>query len=157
VALWSNLAKREAQIVDYTLIPEIRIDAWAVDGACAGVPGPMEYRGVRVADGAELFRIGPYAGGTNNIAEYLAIIHAAALLMRANDSTTPIYSDSKTALSWIRRGRSNSTIAATAENAQLRAVLARADAWLATHRIPNPIIKWETEKWGEIPADFGRK
>lgn len=155
--LLHKLAQRDAMIVDYTTIPEIRLDAWAVDGACAGVPGPMEYRGVRVADGAELFRVGPYEGGTNNIAEYLAIIHAAALLMAAGDTTTPIYSDSRTAQSWIRRGHSNTTLKPTPENARVRAVLARADAWLASHRIPNPIIKWETERWGEIPADFGRK
>lgn len=21
----------------------------------------------------------------------------------------------------------------------------------------NPVVKWETKKWGEVPADFGRK
>lgn len=143
--------------VDYTAIPGIRLDAIAVDGACSRNPGPMEYRGVRVIDGAEIFRVGPYAGGTNNIGEYLAVIHAAALFARAGDTTTPIYSDSRTALSWLRRGHSNTKIEPTPENAPLLAVLARADAWLASHSIPNPILKWDTEHWGEIPADFGRK
>lgn len=143
--------------LDYSTIPEIRLDAWAVDGACAKNPGPMEYRGVRVADGAEIFHVGPYEGGTNNIGEYLAIIHAAALLARAGDTTTPIYSDSRTAQAWIRRRHSNTKIEATEQNAPLLAVLARADAWIASHTIPNPIIKWDTDRWGEIPADFGRK
>lgn len=143
--------------VDYTSIPGIRLDAWAVDGACSRNPGPMEYRGVRVADGAEIFRIGPFEGGTNNIGEYLALVHALALLHRAGDTTTPIYSDSRTGLAWLRRRAANTTLTPTPENASLRAVIARADAWLQTHTPANPILKWDTDRWGEIPADFGRK
>lgn len=152
-----KLAEHKNAPVDYSAIPDIRLDAIAVDGACAHNPGPMEYRGVRVADGVEIFHVGPLAGGTNNIGEYLALIHVAALLAQRGDTSTPIYSDSRTALSWLRRGHSNTHIAATPENAPLMAILARADAWLATHRIPNPILKWDTDSWGEIPADFGRK
>lgn len=143
--------------VDYTAIPDIRLDAWAVDGACSRNPGPMEYRGVRVADGAEIFRIGPFEGGTNNIGEYLALVHALALLHRAGDTTTPVYSDSRTGLAWLRRRAANTTLTPTPENASLRAVIARADTWLQTHAPANPILKWDTERWGEIPADFGRK
>lgn len=152
-----SLGKHIGMKIDYTVFPEVRLNAIAVDGACAKNPGPMEYRGVRVADGVEIFRVGPYEGGTNNIGEYLAIIHAAALLARRGDAVTPIYSDSRTALSWIRRGHSHTTITPSEANAPLRAVLARADAWLASHSIPNPLLKWETDRWGEIPADFGRK
>ncbi|MDE6301705.1 MAG: ribonuclease H family protein [Muribaculaceae bacterium] len=148
---------KDRQKPDYTTIPGIRLDAIAVDGACSRNPGPMEYRGVRVADGAEIFHGGPYEGGTNNIGEYLALIHVAALLARQGDTSTPIYTDSKTALSWLRRGHSNTKLQPTEANAPLRAVLERADAWMASHSIPNPILKWYTEKWGEIPADFGRK
>ena len=142
---------------DYTVFPEVRMDAVAVDGACSKNPGPMEYRCVRVCDGAEVFHRGPYEDGTNNIGEYLALIHAAALLARRGDSTTPIYTDSRTALAWLRRGGSNTKIERTGRNDSLLDMLRRADAWLATHRIANPILKWDTEHWGEIPADFGRK
>lgn len=129
----------------------------AVDGACAGNPGPMEYRCVRLSDGAEIFHVGPLEGGTNNIAEYLAIIHAAALLAQRNLVTIPIYSDSVTAQSWVRRGRSNTTLIPTMQNERVRQLLDRADRWLATHHIANPILKWDSNLWGEIPADFNRK
>ena len=145
---------------DYTSIPGVRLDAIAVDGACSGNPGRMEYRAVRVVDGAEIFRIGSNKPltGTNNIAEYLAMIHLAAMLDKAGDTTTPIYTDSKNTLSWLRKGRSNTSLAATEATAPTLELLRRADAWLAAKGpIRNPILKWKTEEWGEIPADFGRK
>lgn len=42
----------------------------------------MEYRGVYVRTGQELFRIGPYPDGTNNVGEFLALVHALALLKK---------------------------------------------------------------------------
>lgn len=155
--LVSAIAAHRHDILNYAAFPEIRLDAIAVDGACAKNPGPMEYRGVSVATGEQIFHLGPLAGGTNNIGEYLALIHAAALLAQRGDTTTPIYSDSRTALSWLRRRHSNTTLQPTHANARVRELLARADAWLASHTIPNPVLKWKTEEWGEIPADFGRK
>lgn len=145
---------------DYTVFPEIRLDAIAVDGACSGNPGRMEYRAVRVVDGAEVFRIGASKPltGTNNIAEYLAMIHLAALLHQKGDHTTPIYTDSKNTFAWLRKGRSNTSLTETPKTAAALELLRRADAWLAANGpIKNPILKWKTEIWGEIPADFGRK
>lgn len=145
---------------DYTVFPDIRLDAIAVDGACAGNPGRMEYRAVRVVDGAEIFHIGASKPltGTNNIAEYLAMIHLAALLHKKGDFTTPIYTDSKNTLAWLRKGRSNTSLPQTPKTAAALELLRRADAWLAANGpIKNPILKWKTEIWGEIPADFGRK
>ena len=117
----------------------------------------MEYRCVRVADGVEIFHIGPLEGGTNNIAEYLAIIHAAAMLQKQGNAITPIYSDSRTAMSWIKRRQSNTTITPNTHNAKVLELLRRADAWIAANPIPNPLLKWDTDAWGEIPADFNRK
>lgn len=150
------MARRQPAMTD-PMSPDIRTDAIAVDGACASNPGPMEYRGVEVATGREIFHVGPLAGGTNNIGEYLALIHALALLDQRGDRTTPVYSDSVTAQSWLRRRHSNTKIERTAANAQVFNLLERADRWLATHRPMNPVLKWNTEQWGEIPADFGRK
>jgi ribonuclease HI len=151
------IAAHKQEVVNYSAFPEIRLDAIAVDGACSKNPGPMEYRGVKVATGEEIFHYGPVDGGTNNIGEYVAIIHAASLLAAKGDFMTPIYSDSRTALSWIRNRHSRTAIKPSAANAQVRALLARADAWISTHNIPNPLLKWNTELWGETPADFGRK
>ncbi len=151
------MASRRPSVVNYSSFPEIRTDAWAVDGACAGLPGPMEYRCVEVAGGRELFHVGPIAGGTNNIAEYLALVHALALLDQKGDHSTPIYSDSRTALSWLRNRRSKTTLMRTNENAKVFDLLERANRWVCSHRLLNPVLKWQTEVWGEIPADFGRK
>lgn len=139
--------------------PGIRLDAIAVDGACSVNPGPMEYRGVRVATGEELFHVGDKTPlyGTNNIAEFLALIHVAALLKKNGDSATPIYTDSRNALAWLRRGASRTTLTREPRTEATLELLRRADAWLAQNKIENPILKWNTEEWGEIPADFGRK
>lgn len=150
-------AKNVIQHVNYEAFPEIRLDAIAVDAACSRNPGPMEYQAVRVVDGQRIFHVGPIPAATNNIGEYLAIIHCAAMLAKSGDRTTPIYSDSRTAISWIRAGHSRSKLTPSPENSYARQLLAHADAWLANNVIPNPLLKWQTELWGEIPADFGRK
>ena len=129
--------------------------ALAVDAACSGNPGPMEYRGVYLGDGKEIFHFGPVYG-TNNIGEFLAIVHALALLDKQGLKMT-IYSDSRTAISWVRKKCCKTQLERTAETEQLFQLIERAEAWLKSHRVTIPIIKWETEQWGEIPADFGRK
>lgn len=155
--IFKGMTKIPAQHVNYGAYPEIDLNAIAVDAACASNPGPVEYQGVRVGTGEKIFHFGPLPGGTNNIGEYLAIVHAAAMLDKAGDYITTIYSDSITAQSWIKHRHSRTKIAPTPENARILEILRRADAWVAQHLIRNPIRKWETEKWGEIPADFGRK
>ncbi len=158
IGILKSIAGHRANVRNYAAIPEIRLEAIAVDGACAGNPGMMEYRGVRVSDGSEIFRVGPLPDGTNNVAEYLALVHALAMLDKQGDHTTPIYSDSRTAQSWLRGGAHRSKLARTPANAKIHEMLQRSDMWLASHRpTANPIIKWDTDNWGEIPADFGRK
>ncbi|MCL2328023.1 MAG: ribonuclease H family protein [Bacteroidetes bacterium] len=128
----------------------------AVDAACSGNPGDMEYRGVYVKNNQELFRVGPYAQGTNNIGEFLAIVHGLAFL-KQRKSNLPIYTDSMTALSWIRNKKCNSKLVRTPLNVPIFELIARAEQWLAINTYTTKIIKWETAQWGEIPADFGRK
>ena len=135
--------------------PGLGLYALAVDAACSGNPGPMEYRGVYLGDGKEIFHFGP-VHGTNNIGEFLAIVHALAMLDKQGLKMT-IYSDSRTAISWVRKKACKTQFERTAETEQLFQLIERAEAWLKSHRVTNPIVKWETDQWGEIPADFGRK
>ncbi len=148
---------RRPEDVDYTLIPEIIPGSWAVDAACSKNPGIMEYRGVDVYTGTQIFHQGPFDQGTNNIGEFLAIVHALALLYNRGDGNTPIYSDSRTAQAWVRKRHCGTKLERTPRNARLLDIVARAELWLHTHTTTNPIYKWQTDKWGEIPADFGRK
>lgn len=138
-------------------IPEIDRSAIAVDGACAGNPGMMEYRGVEVGSGKELFHVGPLPDGTNNVAEYLALIHALAYLYQKGDAKTPVYSDSRTARSWIKNRGCRTRLERTGRNDRIFELLGRANVWIQSHTVQNPILRWDTDNWGEIPADFGRK
>jgi ribonuclease HI len=127
-----------------------------VDAACSGSPGRLEYRGVDLRSGKEIFRKGPYENGTNNVGEFLAIVDALVMLKKKG-SAVRIYSDSETALGWVKAKRCNTKLAANQENAPLFELIDRAEEWLAEHKITNPVLKWDTKAWGEIPADFNRK
>lgn len=155
--LLRSIAMNRRETVNYEAIPDIVKDSIAVDGACSGNPGPMEYRGVDVMTGAEIFHVGPLADGTNNVAEYLALIHVLAFLKKTNNTETVVYSDSRTALSWLRNRGHKSKLAHTKNNDKIFDMLARADKWIQSNVSYNRVIKWDTEKWGEIPADFDRK
>lgn len=132
------------------------LDSLSVDAACKGNPGILEYRGVDTRSGAELFRQGPFPEGTVNLGEFLAIVHALALLTKI-DSDWPIYTDSRTAIAWVKAKRIKTNLVPGAKNKQLFQLIDRAVTWLKTNPYINPILKWETAYWGEIPADFGRK
>ena len=131
--------------------------AIAVDAACKGVPGPTEYQGVEIESGVNLFHQGPFPDGTNNIGEFLAIVHALALMQSCNQLDRTIYSDSRIAIGWIKQGKCKTKATKTKGNARLFQLIRRAEKWLKENEVTNPIVKWETKKWGEIPADFGRK
>lgn len=136
--------------------PEVDWSAWAVDAACSGNPGKMEYRCVDLRDGSEVFHMGPFEDATNNIGEYLALVHAMALMAKTGEYRN-IYSDSRTAMSWWRRKKVNTKLQPNPRNAKVFELLARASVWVNTHNFPAGVMKWQTERWGEIPADFGRK
>ena len=117
----------------------------------------MEYRGVETKTKKEIFRQGPFEDGTNNIGEFLALVHALALLKKKGLDLYPIYTDSRTAISWVKNKKIKTTLIKNKKNAPLFDMMERALDWLNKNSFKNPVIKWETENWGEIPADFGRK
>ncbi len=127
----------------------------AVDAACSGNPGPMEYRGVYLATGEQIFHYGPVYG-TNNIGEFLAIVHGLALLKQKN-LQMPVYSDSRNALNWVKQKQCKTKLERTDKTEALFQLIGRAEKWLKENSTNCPLLKWETDRWGEIPADFGRK
>ncbi|GMV54040.1 MAG: ribonuclease H [Chlorobi bacterium] len=128
----------------------------SVDAACNMVTRVMEYRGVDTATGTELFRLGPFEDATNNIGEFLAIVHALGMLEQQK-STLPVYSDSTTALNWVRNKKARTKTDRTTRNRKVFELLERAELWLETNEYENELLKWESDVWGENPADFGRK
>jgi ribonuclease HI len=128
----------------------------SVDAASSGNPGKMEYRGVVTKTKQVLFHMVPFPNGTNNIGEFLALVHGLAFL-KEKKSDLPIYTDSRIAMSWIRQKKCKTKLAKNSKNEKLFELIKRAEIWLSKNTFKNPILKWETKSWGEIPADFGRK
>lgn len=131
-------------------------ESYSVDASCQGNPGLMEYRCVHTTSRKEIFHHGPLENGTNNIGEFLAIVHALALFKKKGWSY-PIYTDSLSALSWVKRKKCKTKLIKDAKTAPIFELISRAEDWLKENEYSNPVLKWDTEAWGEIPADYGRK
>ncbi|MDD5507459.1 MAG: ribonuclease H family protein [Bacteroidales bacterium] len=132
------------------------LDSLSVDAACKGNPGILEYRGVWTRTGEEVFRGGPFPEGTVNLGEFLGIVHGLALLKQLGLSC-PVYSDSRTAIKWLKDRAIKTKLERTGTTRILFEHVDRALKWLNENRYSNPVLKWDTRVWGEIPADFGRK
>ena len=129
----------------------------SVDASCKGSPGKMEYRGVETESGKEIFRAGPYPDGTNNIGEFLAIVHALTWLAKHKKKMT-IYSDSENGIAWVEMGVCKTKLKHTGKNALIFAMIRSAENWLAENELDDDaVLKWDTREWGENPADYGRK
>lgn len=148
--------KSELSPQELLKIGEPNYNSIAVDAASSGNPGKMEYRGVDTKTKKVLFHQGPFEQGTSNVGEFLALVHGLAFL-KQKKSDRILYSDSRIAIGWVRKGKCGTKLDKTAKNAQLFELIQRAEDWLKKNRYTTPIVKWETKAWGEIPADFGRK
>jgi ribonuclease HI len=137
-------------------IGEPNLYSIAVDAASSGNPGRMEYQGVDTQTGKLLFHQGPFAQGTNNVGEFLALVHGLAYLKKEG-SDRAIYSDSRIAIGWVRKKKCGTKLAPHSSNKILFELISRAESWLRSNTYATSILKWETKAWGEIPADFGRK
>ena len=156
---YQYIGTHQSKLVTHTpkSLPEnFDMNCVAVDAACSGNPGPMEYRGVYLLTGQQIFHFGPVYG-TNNIGEFLAIVHALALMKQKGISMT-IYSDSRNALSWVKQKKCKTKLERTPKTEELFKLIERAENWLKNNSYGDiPLLKWETDQWGEVPADFGRK
>ena len=158
---WQSVQKPQGasvskQIKSTTLVGKYNVESISVDAACAGNPGKLEYQGVETGTKRVLFSMGPFPQGTVNIGEFLAIVHGLAFLKKHN-SDLPIYSDSKTAISWIKNKAIKTNLERNKKTEELFVLAERAVQWLKDNPYSNKILKWETEFWGENPADYGRK
>lgn len=142
----SNTSKSKQNIVQNSI---------SVDAACSGNPGIMEYQGVNTKTGEQLFHL-KFDLGTNNIGEFLALVHGLSFLKK-HKSPVPVYSDSKIAIGWVKNKKCKSKLEENQQTKVLFDLVRRAEAWLKSNTYSNTILKWDTKNWGEIPADFGRK
>jgi ribonuclease HI len=125
----------------------------------------LEYRGVDLQSGEEIFHQ-QFEIWTNNIGEFLAIVHGLAYcrdasLTRPNGKAVhrpnTIYSDSKTAISRTKQGKCKSKFRTLQPERTVRNAVERAEKRLKKNWIPSTLLKRNTDERGEIPADFGRK
>lgn len=156
---WDYIGKNAAKSKENKIFenPDLAVvDSICVDAACNGSGGKVEYQGVHTTTRQVIFKMGPFPDGTNNIGEFLALVHGLAHL-KQQGLTIPIYSDSRTAIAWVRKKKHNSKHPRSGNNKELYNLVDRAEKWLHSNSFPNQILKWPTKEWGEIPADFGRK
>lgn len=131
-------------------------NGYAVDAAWNIETKVMEYRCVKIDSKAEILHQGPFEDATNNIGEFLAVVHALALFKKQG-ITSAIYTDSLNAVSWVAQGKCKTKLDRTEKNTSVFDLIERAEAWLRDNEYANAVLKWDTEAWGENPADFGRK
>ena len=154
---WQYVADAKKESVTRSLeeCKGVIANSLAVDAACSGNPGPMEYQGVRTYDKERIFHV-KFELGTNNIGEFLALVHGLSYLKKHN-LPQPLYSDSVNAISWVKQKKCKTKLDRNEKTEELFKYIDRAEAWLKTNTYTTQILKWDTDNWGEIPADFNRK
>lgn len=126
--------------------------------------GPTEWRGMqRNAAGGwtEIFRSARHARGHNNLGEFLAIVEALKRLDAGEFASGELFSDSRTAISWVTKGIVKTTLDVDGNcDPGFAALVREARTWITTPacaRWRRVVRLWDTPVVGENPADFGRK
>ncbi len=145
------LSEQELQLIGQPILA-----SYCVDAVCGKTPGELYYRGVRTETGQEVFRQGPFADGSNDVGEFLAVVHALAWLKQQN-ITDPVYTASVKAWRWRKEAKCHTQLLPSENNAPLFVLIRRAEKWLQVNFYENKVLKWHTKAWGENPADYGRK
>jgi ribonuclease HI len=152
----SKIASSRSLSGSASALEEIDYDSISVDVGTSGNPGPVEYKGVDTKTGEIIFSKGPIQRGTNNLGEFLAIVHGLAYLQKIGSNKT-VYSDSVNAIKWVKQKAVSSTLARDESTKEIWELVDRAIHWLRTNKYNNKVVKWQTKQWGEIKADYGRK
>lgn len=132
------------------------VQEFSVDAACSCNPGPVEYRMINNHTKEILFHK-QLPDGTNNIGEFLALVEGITYCQERNLNEIILYSDSVTAMAWVRKKFANSKYKIEGKDNNIIQLLSEAENWLNDNEINIVIKKWDTRNLGEIPADFGRK
>ena len=117
----------------------------AVDAACSSATGIMEYKGIDFS----------FPEGTNNIGEFLAIVHGLSWLKSEKKDDYSLYSDSRNAIGRVREKKCKTNY--SPKDQKLMEIIKRAENRLNTNTYTTEILKRDTENRWEIPADFWRK
>lgn len=149
--------EKEVAVKDHLAAGNPIHDSIIVDAAWNSVQKDMEYQGILYKTNSRIFHTGPLAHGTNNIGEFLAIVHALGYCKKHGLETMPIYSDSRNAIGWVKAKKCKTNLEESAKTKHIFDLIHRAENWLHENKYKNKILKWETRAWGENPADFGRK
>lgn len=123
----------------------------AVDAAHSMKNSVTEYQGINLATGERLFYQN-LGNQTINIGEFLAVVEAVKYIIEHDFQPRTIYTDSQTAIAWFNAK-------STASNKQNKEVR-KAELFLRVLSADVDSIKvqhWDNRRWGETPADFGRK
>ena len=151
-------ASSNENITDYLELEDDKpvLESICVDASSIGNPGVTEYRGVDTKTKEILFQH-RYEEATNNIGEFLAIVHALALYKKSGKDANIIYSDSAIAITWVLQKKCKTKYLPNDNNAKLFEDIKRAVTWLENNTYETKILKWNTGAWGDIIADYGRK
>jgi ribonuclease HI len=57
----------------------------------------------------------------------------------------------------VKQRKCKTKLERTEKTEALFQLIERAEKWLKENTYTTPLLKWETDVWGEVPADFGRK
>ncbi len=155
---YENALDKDVKNTSFKLLPideQPILNSIAVDAACSGNPGVTEYQGVYTDTGTQVFYF-KIDEATNNIGEFLAIVHGLSYIQK-HKLDLPLYTDSNTAIAWVMAKQCRTKFEKTDKNKKVFELITRAEEWLKDNIYHTKILKWDTKKWGEIPADFGRK
>lgn len=123
----------------------------ATDAAHSMKNGKTEYQGIDLATRQQIF-YRDLGNQTTNIGEFLAVIEAVKYIIENDFQPRVIFTDSTTAIAWFKTKKTSST--KPCKDLQKAEMFLRA---MAADVDTIEIYHWDNKRWGETPADFGRK